>query len=371
MIRVQFFMIPLALLLVAAWAAAAPPVPLPLGAEAPDFKLPGVDDKEYTLADFQDAEVLAIVFTCNHCPTAQAYEERLQDLHDDLNEKGVAMVAVSPNDPLAVRLDELGYTDVGDSLDDMKLRAEEKEFTFPYLYDGETQAMSKEYGPLATPHVFVFDKERKLRYTGRIDDSAEPENVESSDMRNAIEALLAGREVPVPQTRMFGCSTKWSDKRASAVASLKQWNEEEASLDTIDEEGVAALVANDTEKLRVINVWATWCGPCREEFPSLVEIHRMYRKRPFELVTISADTKGAQKEVEKFLNEEHASCSNYLFVGKNEYALADALDEKWQGPLPYTLVVAPGGKVLYRHQGPLEPLELKRAIVAWTGRVYK
>ncbi len=96
---------------------------LQIGASAPDFELPGVDGKTYRLSDFAAAKVLAVVFTCNHCPTAQAYEERLIQLHVDFKDRGVALVAISPNDPLAVRLDELGYTDVSYSLEEIKIRA--------------------------------------------------------------------------------------------------------------------------------------------------------------------------------------------------------------------------------------------------------
>ena len=120
-------------------AAEGPIVPtLAIGAPAPDFDLPGVDGRRYSLKDFASAPVLAVVFTCNHCPTAQAYEDRIQKLHDDYAGKGVALVAISPNDPKAVRLDELGYSDLSDSLEEMKVRADDKGFTFPYLYDGET-----------------------------------------------------------------------------------------------------------------------------------------------------------------------------------------------------------------------------------------
>ena len=112
---------------------------LEIDAPAPELDLPGVDGKTYQLKDFADADVLVVIFTCNHCPTAQAYEPRIIKLHDDYRDKGVAFVAISPNDPLAVRLDELGYTDVGDSFDDMKVHAKRRGFKFPYLYDGETQ----------------------------------------------------------------------------------------------------------------------------------------------------------------------------------------------------------------------------------------
>jgi peroxiredoxin len=352
-------------------AADAPPQTLEIGQPAPDFCLPGVDGRDYRLSDFDDARLLVVVFTCNHCPTAQAYEDRIVRLAEDYRGRQVALVAISPNDDQAVRLDELGYTDVGDSLEDMKVRAREQGFRFPYLYDGQTQQVSRAYGPVATPHVFIFDRQRRLRYTGRIDDSAKPENITSRDARAAIEALLAGQAVPVAKTRTFGCSIKWSDKRETARESLQRWNQEQATLETIDKQGVQELVANRTDKLRLINVWATWCGPCLDELPELVTMHRMYRKRDFELVTISSDAAERQGKVQETLNQHHASCKNYLFRGKNEYELAETLDDQWQGALPYTLLVAPGGKVLYRKQDQIDALELRRAIVDHLGRVYK
>src|SRR5687767_12608736 len=158
----------LALLVAPRVVAAADPKPLDTGAAAPDFSLPGVDGKNHSLKDFATAKVLVVLFTCNHCPTAQAYEKRVVALHADYKDKGVALVAISPNDPVAVRLDELGYTDLNDTLEEMKLRAKEAGFAFPYLYDGQTQKTSREYGNVATPHVFIFDAARKLRYQGRI-----------------------------------------------------------------------------------------------------------------------------------------------------------------------------------------------------------
>ena len=228
-------------------AKAADVEPLAIGASAPDFDLPGVDDRRVRLSDFAAARVLVVVFTCNHCPTAQAYEDRLVQLYRDFHDRHVALVAISPNDPRAVRLDELGYSDLSDSLEEMKLRAKEKQFPFPYLYDGDSQEVSRAYGVLATPHVFIFDQDRKLRYVGRIDDS-EQGNVKSHDARNAIEALLEGRKVPVDHTRTFGCSTKWSDKQASAREAVEQWDREEVTLEKIDSAGVRTLAQNASKK---------------------------------------------------------------------------------------------------------------------------
>jgi len=335
---------------------------------APTFDLPGVDGRNYTLNDFT-GNILVVIFTCNHCPTAQTYEDRIIKLVETYKPRGVDFVAISPNDPRAIRLDELGYTDLGDELEDMKIRAEYKGFNFPYLYDGETQEVSKKYGPVATPHVFIFDKERKLQFVGRIDDSEDGITPDTKfDTRDAIEALLAGNSPAVQKTKTFGCSIKWADKRGDVDKYYKQIHSEEISLGMIDEEGIAELTKNDSENIRLINVWATWCGPCITEFPDLVELNFIYRHRGFELVTISADVPGKKDQAMKFLEKNHASGSNYLWHTKDKYALIEAVDPNWQGALPYSMLIKPGGEVIYSAQGTIDPLEMKRKIVDILGR---
>lgn len=353
----------------ASWPKDAGPKTLEIGSRAPDFNLPGVDGKSHALNDFAQAKVLVVIFTCNHCPTAQAYEERMLKMHADYRDKGVALVAISPNDPLAVRLDELGYSDLSDSFEEMKLRAKDRGFKFPYLYDGETQATSRAFGVQATPHVFIFDQERKLRYVGRIDD-AEVKQVKSHDARNAIDALLAGKPVPVEKTNIFGCSTKWSDKREDVKKSLEKWDAEAVELKPIDAAGVKALARNDSKKLRLINVWATWCAPCVSELPELVAMNRMYRRRDFELHTISMDAPEKTEKALEVLKKEHLSCANHILSGGSRDDLVKALDPEWPGPIPHTILVAPGGKVIYRETGQFDPLKLKRAIVGYLGRTY-
>jgi peroxiredoxin len=342
---------------------------LDIGATAPDFALPGVDGKIHHLKDFAEAKILVVVFTCNHCPTAQAYEDRIIKLDADYKDKGVKVVAISPNSPAGLRLDELGYTDVGDSFEDMKIRAKDRNFRFPYLYDGDTQTTAKAYGVLATPHVYVFDSERKLRYVGRFDDG-EVKTPKSHDTLNAVNALLAGKPVPVEKTRVFGCSTKWADKEADAKKSLAKWDAEPVTIDPIDEAGIKKLVKNEGKKLLLVNMWATWCGPCVADLPELTTINRMYRGRPFRMVTISVDEPDKKAEPLDLLKENHLSATNYIAKVKDHDSLAEALDKDWPGPVPYTLLIAPGGKILYRKTGAIEPLELKRAIVSYLGRTY-
>jgi thiol-disulfide isomerase/thioredoxin len=278
-------------------------------------------------------------------------------------------VAISPNDPQSVRLDELGYTDLGDDLEDMKIRAEYKGFNFPYLYDGETEETSKKYGPVATPHVFIFDKERKLQYAGNVDDSEEGITPATKhNMRDALDALLKGKTPSVQTTKTFGCSIKWSDKRESVKEYYQQIYNEKVSLESIDTTGIKQLIKNDSEKLRLINVWATWCGPCVVEFPELVKINFMYRNRDFELITISADSPAKYDQVLKFLKENHASTINLLFNQSNKYNLIEAVNPAWQGSIPYTILVKPGGEIIYTAQEQIDPLEIKREIVKVLGR---
>ena len=337
---------------------------LPIGAAAPDFSLTGVDGNTYSLSSFKQANVLVIVFTCNHCPTAQAYEDRIMALARDFKDKGVSLVAIMPNDPTSIRLDELGYTDMGDTNDEMKRRAATKHFNFPYLFDGATEEASKKYGPIATPHVFVFDRDRKLRYSGRVDDVEKPSKTpHSPDARNAIEALLAGKPVPVATTKVFGCSIKWAEKSDWIEKAKKTWAAEPVKLDTINDAGLKELLANHSDKLRLINVWATWCGPCVTEFPDLIDINRMYRGRDFEFISISADEPAKREKALQFLQHHEASSTNYIFNTDDKYRLIESIDPHWQGALPYTLLVEPGGKIVYAKEGPVDPQTLKTAIV--------
>jgi len=337
---------------------------LAIGSKAPAFSLKGVDGKTYSLSSFAKYKILVVVFTCNHCPTAQAYEDRIIKLTNDYRPKNVGIVAINPNDPSAIRLDELGYTDMSDTYAEMKLRAAQKKFNFPYLYDGATQSTAKAYGPVATPHVFIFDNERKLRYQGRIDDVEKPTKTPNSfDTRNAIDDLLQNKDVTVKTTKVFGCSIKWAEKENWIVKGREEWAKEPVELETIDEAGIKNLVQNNSGKLRLINIWAAWCGPCVVEFPEFVTMNRMYRGRDFEFVSICLDDLEKKDKALKFLKEKQASNKNYIFNIDNKYAFIESIDPKWQGALPYTMIVEPGGKIVYAQQNIIDPAKIKKLIV--------
>jgi peroxiredoxin len=343
---------------------------LEIGAKAPDFSLKGTDGKSYNLASFKTSELLVIIFSCNHCPTAQAYEDRIIAFQEKYLSKNVKVVLISPNDDKAVRFDELGYSDLSDSYPEMVLRAKQKKYNFPYLYDGATQATSQAYGPTTTPHAFVFDKNRILQYVGRIDDEEHIGKAKVFDLENAVEDLLAKREVRKPVTKTFGCSVKWKSKSDWKLKEVEGWKAEPVSLEKLEPASVTSLITKTEGKYRLINFWATWCGPCVAEFSALVETDKMFRNRDFDFVTVSMDDFKAQEKALNFLKKKYASNKNYIYGSEKKYDLIEAVDPKWQGALPYTVLVSPDGKIVFRQSGIINIQELRTAIVEKIGRYY-
>ena len=170
-----------------------------LGSPAPDFDLLGVDNRRYSLVSFTGTPVLVVIFSCNHCPYVKDYETRMVSIQRDYASRGVQIVAINSND-------DTTYPE--DSFAEMVKRSKDRGFNFPYLRD-DTQKVVDAYGGVCTPHVFAFDSKRLLRYRGRIDDSRDQSKVAHTDLRNALDDMVAGSSVRVPDTKPFGCSIKW------------------------------------------------------------------------------------------------------------------------------------------------------------------
>lgn len=361
---------------------------LKIGDSAPDFSLPGIDGKTWSLADFKEGKVLVVFFTSNHCPTSHGAADRLKSFLADYRPKGMAFVAINPNHPEGLSIDELGYSKYSDGFEDMKLYAAEEGFDFPYLYDGETQNVARAYGCLTTPHVFVFDAERKLRYKGRFDDSrfgGDDSTVKSPDTRNAVEALLAGKPVPVEETKPFGCSTKWRSKKTAVAEKMAAWDATPVDVETIDAAGVTALRKNGTNKVRLFNVWATWCAPCVQEFPDLVTTARKFGLRDFEFISLSVDDPANAAAVKAFLDKQKAGMApkvrksveaegrktnSYLYSGTDMDEVMLALDPEWPGGIPHTILVDTDGTILWRHNGLVDGETLRAKILEHMGDYY-
>jgi len=173
---------------------------LKIGSLAPDFDLEGVDGKKYSLNSFADKKALVVIFSCNHCPYVQAYEDRIKQIQENYKTKGVTVIAINSNE-------DKGYPE--DSFENMKKRDTEQKFNFLYLRD-EDQSVARAYDATHTPEIFLFDKERNLAFHGKIDDNwQEPNKVQNYYLRNALDELLDGKDISVPETFTIGCTIKW------------------------------------------------------------------------------------------------------------------------------------------------------------------
>ena len=338
--------------------------PLAIGSAAPDFSLPGVDGKTHSLAEYAASPVLAVVFTCNHCRASQLYEARLRQLDEDYRAKGVRLVAINSDRADAIPLSGLAYSDVGDSLADMKARVAYRRIEYPYLYDGDTQSVAAKFHVETLPHIFLFDPDRKLRYEGRIDDNVNDSLVKSRDARVAIDAMLAGRRVPVERTEVAGCTRLPASNTVPRQEELARIEAEPVALQMADEAALKKLRGNPTGKLLLVNFWATWCGPCVTEFPELENTYRMYRTRGFDFVSVSANDPEEKPQVVEFLKKNHASGLNYQFATPDTFGLQAAFDPAMPAAVPFTLLIAPNGDVLFQQLGELDFLKLRRAILA-------
>jgi len=337
---------------------------LPTGSTIPDFNLPGADGKMHSLDEYKNAKILAIVFESNHCPVSIAYEGRIRQIYEDYKDKGVQLIAINPNNASAIRLNELGYTDSTDDMADMKIRAKLRHIDWPYLYDGETQAFAARLGAVATPHIFIFDQDRKLRYEGRIDDSTAIAKVKEQDAREAVDALLAGKPVAVASTHAFGCSTKWLSKATGVEEEAAKINAEPVNLTTASLDDLKKVRANGTGKTVIVAFWSLHCKDCLDTFHDYETTYRMYRLRKFDMIMVSTDKASDQAQVLDYLKEQHASGTNLIAGSGDVKDLQAAFGAKWKANEPYVMVIGPDGNVAYQGAGKQDIQVVRRHVLA-------
>ena len=204
-----------------------------------------------------------------------------------------------------------------------------------------------------------------------MDNSYRTELVKTQDARNAIDALLAHKEVVVKHTGVFGCSTKWKEKSADRVAAIEKMNQQPVTVDMISKAELTKLSKNPGHQMMLVDFWATWCGSCIVEFADLQNTLRMYGLRDYSMVTVSANMPDEKAGVLRFLEKQHATSKNYLFDSQDTASLQTAFDPKWDSAVPYTVLLSADGKVLYKQLGSADLLELKRIILANLPSDYK
>jgi thiol-disulfide isomerase/thioredoxin len=288
-----------------------------VGDACPNFtNLPATDDKSYSLADFKNKELLLIVFTCNHCPVALDYEDRIIAFAKKYAEKvGVVAISVSKEED--------------DLLPEMKKRARDKGFPYPYLRD-DSQKIGRALGAYVTPQFFLLNKERKVVYMGLMDDEQNPKKVKEHYLADAVDAVLKGGKPAKAETQPFGCTIEYA----------------KVSLKAVPFADVEAAVKALQGKVVVIDFWATWCLPCKKEFPGLVELHRKYAADGVACMSVSIDDAEDQAAALKFLKSKDATFANFLVVEE---------DSKWKkkwaiGGVPVVFVYGRDGKLAKRFE---------------------
>ena len=333
-------------------------------AEMPQFKLRGVDGSVFDSALGIGSPLLAVVFLSNHCPASQMFQGELIMLANEYRSKGFRLIAISPNDPEAIPPDELAYSDLGDSLPEMKIRAKELKYPFPFLYDGETQQTAKMFGVKVTPHVYLFDKNRKLRYSGRIGDPKNPRVQERQELRQALKALVNGDEPPIVRGRAFGSSIKWAKNREFVIKMHERYSRETVLLREVDKRTLEFIRRNKAAWPKMIYVWSISDKTKREDLLQLSAIHKIYRKRGLEWITVCIENNTQKEDVYKLLKETQSSGRNFMAHGSDISPLADLRAEKGNRITPYIALVEPGGAISHRSTDGLLPLELKRYILS-------
>lgn len=350
---------------VGALGAAAQRPAAGVGLLAPAFNLMGTDGVMHSSASWSSSKVMVVAFLCNHCTESQVYEARVNALAEKYGRSQlVRVVAIQSSNPAAFSERDLAWSDVGESMADMKERATYRKFLFPYLYDGNGGETAKAYKATVAPSIYVLDEARRVRYSGRIDSDPKEGPKTEHYAEDAIEALLAGREVLVPRTDPAGCPLRLGKDEAKKGAEAAVVDPGAVTVSLAPAPVLSALRKNPTGKLLLVNFYATWCGPCVTEFPDLMATNRMYRGRPFSFTTVSANVPDEQPQVLKFLRKMHATTANLLFGSDDTYAMQDAFDPEIGAAVPVTVLLGTKGEVLFHEVGEIDLMGIRRAILA-------
>ena len=331
------------------------------GDKYPNFSLKGVDGKHYDQNQFKDKEFVCIVLYSNHCKISQSFEEVIKEISKLLVSQNSILLLVSPNNENALLPDELAFSDVGDSLKEMRIRSEERNFKFPYLYDGEKQTISNQLSAKSTPHAFLFNNERKLVYSGRIGDYSEPKNINKSDLYQTYRKARSHTHINQIITKVHGTAIKTKEDIFLANEVRRRHSEESVKIRSINQQTLEFFLKYNLGKTSLFYLWTSKDEYSRDNLLVLSEIYKIFRKRGLKLYTINIDKN--LKETELQLEKAQLSASNFILPGNEISPLVRYIPNNTIKVTPLTILFSREQQKLFSKIGSIDSLILKRIIL--------
>lgn len=340
------------------WAMTARPTlsaegrPLAIDRPAPGFALKDLNGRNHSLSDYR-GRITVVTFLASKCPVSNDYNGRIASLSADFGRRGVAFLAINAN--------------IDEQVSVISEHAHANGFTFPILKDDKGTVM-KAYGAVRTPEVFVVDARGLMRYHGRIDNSRKVEGIKRHDLSEALNELLSGKAVSVPETKAFGCPIVREEAPAgtAAVGSQKAVG---GKVELIKPAGLTRLLQESRGRVLLLNFWATWCGPCVAEFHEFVAFDEKYRAKGLRVVGISADeVSELQSKVVPFVKEKNVRFDIFVQDVEDPQTMIDLIDKNWEGALPATFVYDRSGKLAFQRYGIIDREQMTLVLEKALGR---